>query len=52
MLGQHLVLVMLHHGLELVMSKAIRIGDTKYDIQCRYAGPSISGAFASIIPDL
>ena len=32
MLGQHLVLVTLYHGLQLVLSKAIRIGDTKYHI--------------------
>ena len=29
MLGQHLVLVTLHHGLQLVLSKTIRIADTK-----------------------
>ena len=29
MLGQHLVLVTLHHGLQLVLSKTIRNGDTK-----------------------
>ena len=32
MLGQHLVLVTLHHDLQLVSSKTIRIGDTKYHI--------------------
>ena len=31
MLDLHLVLVILYHGLQLVLSKAIRIGDTKYD---------------------
>ena len=30
MWGQHLVLITLYHGLQLVMSKIIRIGDTKY----------------------
>jgi hypothetical protein len=29
MLGEHLALVTLHHGLQLVLSKTIRIGDTK-----------------------
>jgi hypothetical protein len=32
MLGSHLVLVTLYRGLQLVLSKSIRIGDTKYDI--------------------
>ena len=32
MLGYDLVLVTLHWGLQLVSSKTIRIGDTKYDI--------------------
>ena len=32
MLGLHLVLVTLHRGLQLVLSKTIRIGDTKYYI--------------------
>ena len=32
MLGQHLVLVTLHRGLQLTLSKTIRIGDTKYHI--------------------
>jgi hypothetical protein len=30
MLGQHLVLVTLRHGLQLVLSKTIGIGDTKF----------------------
>ena len=30
MLGWHLVLVTLHRGLQLVLSKTIVIGDTKY----------------------
>jgi hypothetical protein len=34
MLGLHLMFVTLHHGLQLVLSKAIRIGDTKYHIRC------------------
>jgi hypothetical protein len=36
MLGCHLVLVTLYHGLQLVLSKTIRIGDTKYHIQCSW----------------
>ena len=32
MLDQHLVLVTLHNGLQYVLSKTIRIGDTKYNI--------------------
>ena len=32
MLGQHLVLVTLYHGLQLVLSQTIRGGDTKYQI--------------------
>jgi hypothetical protein len=32
MLGQHSVLVTPRRGLQLVSSKTIRIGDTKYDI--------------------
>jgi hypothetical protein len=32
MLGTYLVLMTLYHGLKLVLSKRIRIGDTKYDI--------------------
>ena len=32
MLSQHLVLVTLYHGLQLVLSKRIRIGDTEYHI--------------------
>ena len=32
MLGKHLVLVTLYHGLQSVLSKTIRIGDTKYHI--------------------
>ena len=32
MLGYHLVLVALHHGLQLVLSKTNRIGDTTYHI--------------------
>ena len=32
MLGQHLVLVTLHRGLRLVLSKTIRIGDIEYHI--------------------
>ena len=32
MLGYHLLLVTLHQGLQLVLSKTIRIGDTKYNI--------------------
>jgi hypothetical protein len=34
MLGYHLVLVTLHWGLQLVLIKTIRFGDTKYDIWC------------------
>ena len=34
MLGSHLVLVTLYRGLQLVLSKTIRIGDTKYHVQC------------------
>ena len=34
LLGQHLVLVTPHRGSQLVLSKAIRIGDTKYHISC------------------
>jgi hypothetical protein len=37
MLGLHLMLVTLqwlHHNLQLVLSKTIRIDDTKYHIQC------------------
>jgi hypothetical protein len=34
MLGLHLVLVTVHHSLQLVLSKTIRIDDTKYHIQC------------------
>ena len=30
------MLVTLHRGLQLVMSKTIYIGDTKYHIQCSY----------------
>ena len=30
MLGQHLVLVTLRHGLQLLLSKTIRIGDIEY----------------------
>ena len=36
-------------GLQLVLSKTIKIGDTKDHIYCSYVGPSISKAFASII---
>ena len=32
MVGQHLVLVTLYCGLQLVLNKRIRIGDTKYHI--------------------
>ena len=32
MLGEHLVMVTLYHGLQLVMSKTIGIGDAKYHI--------------------
>ena len=32
MLGDHLVLVTLIHGLQLASSKTMRIGDTKYHI--------------------
>ena len=32
MLGQHLVLVSLHQGLQLVLSTTIRVGDTNYHI--------------------
>ena len=32
MLGQHVVLVTLYRGLQLVSSKTIRISDTKYRI--------------------
>ena len=32
MLGLHLVLVALYHGLQSVLSKTIQIGDTKYHI--------------------
>ena len=38
MLGEHLTLVTLHHNLQLALSKTIRIGDTKYHIQCRSFG--------------
>ena len=31
MLGSHLVLLTLRRSLQLVLSKTIRIGDTKYD---------------------
>ena len=34
MLGQHLALVTLHCSLQLVSRKTIRIGDTKYHIEC------------------
>jgi hypothetical protein len=34
MLGWHLVLVTLYRSLDLVLSKTIRIGDTKYFISC------------------
>jgi hypothetical protein len=32
MLGKNLVLVTLHRGLQLVLSKTIRIGDNKYHV--------------------
>ena len=32
MLDQHLVLVTLYSGLQLVLSKTIRLGDTNYHI--------------------
>ena len=32
--GYHLVLVTLHRGLQLVLSKTIRLGDSKYHIWC------------------
>ena len=32
MLGQHLVLVTLYSGLQLVLTNTLRIGDTKYHI--------------------
>ena len=32
MLGQHLVLVTLRHGLQLLLSKTIRIGDIEYHV--------------------
>ena len=32
MLRSHLMLVALYYGLQLVLNKAIRIGDTKYHI--------------------
>ena len=32
MLGQHLVLVTLYYTLQLVLSKTIKIGDTKYHV--------------------
>ena len=32
MLGQYLVSVTLHHDLQLLLSKPIRIGDTKYHV--------------------
>ena len=31
--GEHLVSVTLYHGLQLVLSKTIRVDDTKYDIK-------------------
>ena len=34
MLGYRLVLVTLHRSLQLVLSKTIRIGETKYHIWC------------------
>ena len=34
MLSYHLVLVTLYHGLQLVLSKRIIFGDTKYHNQC------------------
>ena len=34
MLGSHLVLVTLNRGLQLLLSKTIRIGDTKYHFRC------------------
>ena len=36
MLGQHVELVALHRGVESVLSMTIRIGDTKYHMQCTY----------------
>jgi hypothetical protein len=30
------VIVTLHRGLQLVLSRTIRIGDTKYDIYCSF----------------
>ena len=40
MLGQYFVLVTLYHGLQLVLSKTIRIGNTKYFI---YTLPTPAG---------
>lgn len=37
-MGSHLVLVALYHRLQLVLSKNIRIGDTKYHIKCSNNG--------------
>ena len=39
MLGLHLVLMTLHHNLQLVLTKTIRNGDTKYHIYHSYMNP-------------
>ena len=41
-IGYDLVLVTLHWGLQLVSSKTIRIGDTKYDISVLEVGKTNS----------
>ena len=33
MVGKHLVLVTLQHNLQLVLSKTIKVGDTKYHVE-------------------
>ena len=50
MIGQHLVVGdTLHQGLQLVLSKTIRIGDTKYNIWCtyEYSCPELPGKNSS-----
>ena len=39
-LGEHLALVTLHCGLQSILIKSIRIGGTKYHIQCSSFGTS------------
>ena len=45
------MLVILYHGLQLVLSKTIKIGDTKYHIWCTISLPSLNGIISALSVD-